>query len=226
MSAKKEEAIKKTLNRSYRVVVDPIEPRGGSWGCSEVSIYATDGVFKRRLAGYTRNYPAHGLGTWYPFSRGDKDYALFSADYTCTRVMDLATFKDIGGEPPNPSGFCPVEYYIPEIEYFEKEPDPKKPESFVYRVARAPSDVAFVAGCFWGDDSSWKIQCFDLSQVESGIITRDERFGYVAMANGVSLEKSCSCERDEETGAVIATLAIMQRFDLATGKCVTVDPFR
>jgi hypothetical protein len=225
VSTKTEQAIKTTLNQSYRVVVKSIHPRG-IWGRSEVSIYATSGIFKRKLGGYTRNYPAHGLTTWYPFSRGDKDYALYSRDYTCTRVMELSSFKDIGGEDPNPHGFCPVEYLVPEIRYLEKEPDPKGKAPFVDSLKKSPSDVAFVAGCFWGDDSSWKIQCFDISQVGSGMITRDERFGYVAMPKGVTLRDSVSLERDEDSGAVIATLAVMQTFDLKTGDYVTVDPYR
>ena len=225
MSTTTEKAIKYTLHNSYRVVVKSVNPRA-TWGHSEISIfYAKGGIFDRRLGGYTRNYPAHGLGTWYPFSRGGKDYALYSRDYTSTRVMELPSCRDIGGEDPAAGGFCPVEYYIPEIDYFEKHPDPEKPDSFRFHSKKAPSDVAFVAGCIWADDSSWKIQCFDLSQVESGTIARDERFGYVAMPKGVSLQDAVSLQRNEETGTVIATLAIMQTFELASGNPVTVDPF-
>ncbi|HEY6307286.1 MAG TPA: hypothetical protein VI488_12600 [Candidatus Angelobacter sp.] len=225
MSTKTEQAIKTTLNRSYKVIVKSIHPRG-RWGRSEISIYATGGVFKRKLGGYTRNYPAHGLSTWYPFSRGEKDYALYSPEYTYTRVMELSSFKDIGGEDPDPDGFCPVEYLVPEIRHFEKEPDPEGKAPYVYSLKKTPSDVAFVAGCFWGDDSSWKIQCFDISRIESGIIKRDERFGHVAIPKGVTLKDSVSLERDEDTGAAVVTLPVMQTFDLKSGEHVTVDPFR
>jgi hypothetical protein len=220
-----EEAVKKTLNHSYRIVAKSIHARG-TWGSTEISIYTADGFFKRRLGGYTRNYPAHGMGTWYPFSRGTKDYALYSPDYTCTRVMELPGCKDIGGEAPSPGGFCPVEFYLPEIRYFEKRPDPKKQGSFFYHAMTQPSNIVFVAGCFWGDDSSWKVQCLDISQVESGVITRDERFGYVPMPEEVTLAQSASLELDEESGAVIATLAVMQKYDLNTGEITSVDPYR
>jgi hypothetical protein len=225
VSTTTEKAIKNTLHNSYKVAVKSVHPRG-TWGHSEISVfYAKGGLFNRRLGGYTRNYPGHGLGTWYPFSHGGKDYALYSRDYTSTRIMELPSCRDIGGEEPAAWGFCPVEYCIPEIVYFEKQPIPEKPDSFHYHIKKAPSEVAFVAGCIFGDDSSWKIQCFDLSQVESGFITRDERFGYVAMPKGVSLQDAVSLKRSEETGTVIATLAIMQTFELASGNQVTVDPF-
>ena len=219
-----ENVIKKTVNNSYRVLVTPLPSPPGIWNSTEISIYST-GAIGRKLGGYTRNYPAHGLGTWYPFSHGDKDYALYSRHYTATRIMELPSCKDIGGEEPSSGGFCPVEYLVPDIVAFQKEPDSEKPGSFHHRLVKEPSSVAFVAGCIWGDDSSWKIQCFDLSRVAEGIIKRDERFGYVAMPKGVTLADSVSLERDEESGAVIVTLAVLQTYDLATGEYKWVDPF-
>ena len=139
--------------------------------------------------------------------------------------MELPGCKDIGGEEPSGGGFCPVEYLVPEIVSFQEEPEPEKPGSFYYREVREPSNVAFVAGCIWGDDSSWKIQCFDLSRVAEGIIERDERFGYVAMPKGITLADSVSVRRYPETGAVIVTLAVLQTYDLATGEYQWVDPF-
>jgi hypothetical protein len=221
-----ETAIKKTANGSYKVVIKSVHPKG-YWGHSEISIFAVDnGGSEHELGGYTRNYPAHGLGTWYPFSRGSKDYALYSRDYTSTRLMELPSCKDISGEEPGSGGFCPVEYYIPEIDDFKKAPDPNKEGSFVYHAVKEPAQIALVAGCIWGDDSSWKIQCFDISQVESGILTRDERFGYVPMPRGITLAQSVYVQRDEESGAVLATFAVMQTYNLDTGEIAAVDPFR
>lgn len=225
MSTTTEEAIKKTTNSSYKLVAKSVHPKG-YWGHSEISIFAANGFFKRRLGGYTRNYPYHGLLTWYPFSRGSRDYALYSRDYTSTRLMELPSCKDIGGEEPSSGGFCPVEYYIPEIHGYERVPDPNKEGSFTGRAVKEPAQVAFVAGCIWADDSSWKVQCFDISQVESGIITRDERFGYVPMPKEVTLAQSVFVQRDEESGAVLASFAVQQTYNLNTGKAMDVDPFR
>jgi hypothetical protein len=63
---------------------------------------------------------------------------------------------------------CPVDFYVP----YEDE-----------RVTAAghAGQFGFVAGCMWGDDSSWKIQYLDLSGIESGIFSRQERFGYLSM---------------------------------------------
>jgi hypothetical protein len=52
---------------------------------------------------------------------------------------------------------------------------------------KLPPDHGFVAGCIWGDDSSWKIQYLDLSRVEEGIIRREERFGYIELPQSVRL---------------------------------------
>jgi hypothetical protein len=225
VSVNKEEAIKTTLNSSYLVVAKRLKAQPGRWACCEVSIFEPGRFRKRKLGSYIRNYHSFGVSTWYPFSRGAKDYALYSRDYTCTRLMELPSCKDIGGEDPSAGGFCPVEYLIPEVISWEKEPDSQKPGLLLNRTRKTPADVALVAGCFWGDDSSWKIQCFDLSQVESGIIARDERFGYVAMPKESSLTKSVYLERDEESGVVRATFPILQTFDFATGERLAIDPF-
>jgi hypothetical protein len=47
-----------------------------------------------------------------------------------------------------------------------------------------PSDggFGFVWGCLWGDDSSWKVQYLDLSDIRHGQIRREERFGYLRLA--------------------------------------------
>jgi hypothetical protein len=47
----------------------------------------------------------------------------------------------------------------------------------------------FVAGCIWGDDSSWKIEFLDLSEIASGVIKRDARFGYIEMPDRMSLRQ-------------------------------------
>jgi hypothetical protein len=135
------------------------------------------------------------------------------------------SLQDIGGEGPEADGFCPVDYFIPEIVEWETAPDLEKPGSSTQRIKKTRVDVALVAGCYWGDDNSWKIQCFDLSQIESGIITRDERFGYIAMPKELSLEKNVYLYRDEKSGVVRATMSIQQTFNFATGERLEIDPF-
>jgi hypothetical protein len=224
MSSESNEVIKKTANHSYRLVVDAIPSHKGAWRTTKISIYSAHELPERKLGEYVRNYPGFGLETWFPFSRGAKDYALYSPDYTCTRIMELPSCQDIGGEDSYAHGFCPVELYVPEIKFYKKQFD--ESGSYQFKECKVPSNVAFVAGCFWGDDSSWKIQCLDISQVESGILRRDERFGYLVLPEGLTLAQSISIRRDEEMGLLYAEMAVMQNYDLNTGKPIDIDPYR
>ena len=82
----------------------------------------------------------------------------------------------------------------------------------------------FVAGCIWGDDSSWKIQYLELGEVEKGIIKREEKFGYIAMPDAVNLKQAIDLTDylydPNEESAYRVTIAIQKQFDLRTGKMV------
>jgi hypothetical protein len=125
-----------------------------------------DGVV---IGSYERNYGL--MDTFHPFVGSDGGlYALYSRNYTATRVMSLPDCRDLGGEEPSSHGFCPVEFFVP------------------YDPARGiDGSIGFVAGCVWGDDSSWKVQFLDLSRVADGVVAREERFGYLELEDGVSL---------------------------------------
>lgn len=87
---------------------------------------------------------------------------------------------------------------------------------FVERHAK----FGFVAGCVWGDDSSWKIQHLDLSNPENGV-KRDDRFGYIELPRGVKLKDAIDAdfidnEKDPPQDQRIA-IACTVYFDL-TGK--------
>jgi hypothetical protein len=74
----------------------------------------------------------------------------------------------------------------------------------------------FVAGCYWGDDSSWKIQYLDLSRADEGILVRDERFGRVELPEQLSLSKAIRIEEGGKYNQI--TLTLDKHFNLATGK--------
>ena len=61
---------------------------------------------------YERNY-GNAEGTFEPFAVGDEWFALYSRDYTATRIMRLPSCEDVGGEEPDSWGFCPVELHVP-----------------------------------------------------------------------------------------------------------------
>ncbi len=145
-------------------------------------------VFRRADAGgepekvceYERNYGL--LHTFEPFRQGDREFALISPQYTGTSVLDLATSRVIAAEPVSSTGFCPVGFYVPD--WWDLHNESVIPGSEYWNADREwPSgEFGFVWGCVWGDDSSWKVQHLDLTGIQSGVIRRDERFGYVELA--------------------------------------------
>jgi hypothetical protein len=220
-------------------VIGEIESQPGAGLGFRVGVFRSEGESEEQIGEYSRNYP-HLYRTFYPFRRNGKDYALYSPSYSVTRVMELPSCKDIGGEEPSPDAFCPVDYYVPC--YIEKErttsnnvirkfvinePDAENLIESDYDKPVSPVlyyPFGFVAGCIWGDDSSWKIQYLDLEQVESGIIKRDDRFGYIKMPDKLTLKDSIDLSdydpsydpSEEDSYSVI--ISIQQRFDVRTGK--------
>lgn len=219
--------------------------KDGCWNQLRMGIYLGDQL----IGEYLRNYSSFGEATFHPFQQDGQWYALYSKDYTATRLMKLPECIDIGGEDPQSNGFCPVEYHIPQLCGHTLNPDDPKPvvanhdsEKWAYKVpsegggtryywpddkdhpypdeerkvaylaekerSHATADAwsdrhpftteyarwGFVAGCYWGDDSSWKVQFLDLSRAKEGIITRDERFGYIWLPRGVSLKDAIDTE--------------------------------
>lgn len=157
----------------YAKVIGEEDYGKGTWNILVV------GVFKKKvrdedvqIGQYTRNY--HALfDTFFPFQQGEKWYALYSTRYTATRVMSLPDCKDVCGEDPDGFGFCPVEYYVP-----------------INEPVGEYANFALIAGCVWGDDSSWKVQHIDLSTLSESRITRSEPFGYIELHSGTKLPEA------------------------------------
>jgi len=160
---------------------------------------------------YMRNYPRFGPKTFEPFELNGKWFALYSPNYTATRVMSLPDCRDIGGEEPHSHGFCPVDLFVPRFRVVttRKLPDGVAEESWTFEKAAEEAkdhefgatksryevkvgdwqnlSVGFVAGCVWGQDTSWKLQAIDVSRADEGVIVRSERFGFVELAEKLSL---------------------------------------
>jgi hypothetical protein len=272
----------------YAKVVEPISNGGSYWNSLRVGIfqrpeadtsvsgYTTPKVSETdvQVGEYTRNY--HSLmRTFHPFlmtgnSRSTpRWYALYSKDYTSTRIMTLPDCKDIGGEERDQWGFCPTDFWVPGLHYIQTicDPDcpryksadhvpdytksctcynkithghgcPINPETRVKNQScisnegckqsrrefderhmkwHFPDRVhGFIAGCVWGDDSSWKIQYLDLSRADEGIIKREERFGYIELPSHLSLDKAV--DLDAGDGYMWLRIATETNYDLATGK--------
>lgn len=238
-------------------VVRTIENAPGTWNSIEVGVFRGEGEAREQVGAYVRNY-SDLFRTFFPFRADGREYALYSRDYTATRIMELPSCSDLGGEERSSGGFCPVDYYVPcyvEREYLrlddtacrfrvnEPEAASLRPEVWTYtpldpatgqrtEVEKPVYPVSpllyypfgFVAGCIWGDDSSWKIQYLDLSRAAEGILRREERFGYIALPDRLTLKEAIDMDsygkNPEEEWSRRITIVVQARFDLETGHLV------
>lgn len=162
-----------TPRQRYRAHATTIEP--GGFARTHVEIWCENTV----VAEYDRNYAM--LDTFEPFRQGDRDFALISNDYTTTAVLDLQTGVVIAAEEPDPRGFCPVGFYVPDW-WDIHNGNGRFPGTLNWFPADdewPTGDFGFVWGCEWGDDASWKVQYLDLSGIQQGVVSRDDRFGVV-----------------------------------------------
>lgn len=104
-------------------VIDTIDNGKGYWQYLLVGVFEGD----KKIGEYKRNYSCF-YNTFHPFQAIDGSWlALYSRDYTSTRVMALPSCEDLGGEDRNAVGFCPVDYMVPELcgqELSQDDPGP------------------------------------------------------------------------------------------------------
>lgn len=171
------------------------------------------------IAHYERNYGS-ALQTFEPFRQRDRLFALISTDYTATSVLDLETGEIIAGETPDGGGFCPVGFYVPD--WWDINDGSILPGSSRWEKDHEKPDgnFGFVWGCIWGDDSSWKIQYLDLSEIQNGVIKREERFGYVKLASKPDVHPKEFIRCYFYNGECVVNLKTETKFDLDTGKLI------
>jgi hypothetical protein len=189
----------------YTVQAEEVESGSGPWNRLIVSVLKNG----EKIGEYERNYRTL-FQTFFPFERNGRHLALVSPDYTATSVMalDEPGCPVIGGEDPSPNGFCPVEFYVPRFQK-RRYTDRHGPvtESVDYErldaagshevIADGYMSIGFVSGCIWADDSSWKLECLDLSEADKGIIKRDNRFGYLELPDSMRLPQAVQVEEDD-----------------------------
>jgi hypothetical protein len=232
--------------------------RPGAWRGVRVGVFRREGESEVQVGEFLRNYPSL-LRTFAHFRAGSRDLALYSPDYTCTRLLELPSCRDIGGEEPDSEGFCPADFFVPcyiDLELsvgqgpprrFRKQmprleelaprtvtvtwpPTAGRPEERTEEHHHAPvgplthHPFGFVAGCVWGDESSWKVQYLDLSGAAEGILRREERFGYIELPDGLTLEGAVDLidyQSDlEDDNAHEVRITVVQRFDLRDGRMI------
>jgi len=233
----REHALKSVEARPFRAVSTLKPNRPGVLDSSTVRIFRGD----EQIGGYERNFPSFSEVTFEPFELNGSWFALYSRDYTATRVMRLPQCEDLGGEEPASRGFCPVELFVPrfrnittthlpsgrvtEARCFEQAAEVTTP-SPNYETSYGPwcsLDVGFVAGCIWGDDSSWKLEVFDLQRAAEGVISRSARFGHLELAHKMALAEAISLDSDPPYWDLRATIIREERRDVRTG--ALIDPY-
>lgn len=181
-------------------------------------------------ARYARNHTM--FSTFEPFRQRGRDLALVSCDYAKSAVLDLATGKIIAEELHEKSGFCPVGFYVPD--WWDLHDDSILPGSpFWSKDSELPDgSFGFVWGCLWGDDSTWKVQWLDLSRVTEGVLTREERFGYMELSTRDWRSPALSLDPPQpegtapppfiavrlDKGKLRASFDVLMDVDLSTGK--------
>lgn len=205
------------LVNPYRIEIECLQEKPGCWNRNKVNIFKDN----KKIGSYIRNYPSHVEDTFFPFQCNGKWLALISSDYTCTQIMDLESGKIIGGEKPSPGGFCPVEFWIPkrfkytlpDMAYYIYEDgdglDKSNPDNGIIGEEEY-SPYGFVAGCVWGDDSSWKIQFLDLSNADKGILKREDKFDYAQLPYYTKLKDAVNIEEEDED-LLLINLKVLKR---------------
>jgi hypothetical protein len=216
----------------YAITATPKANQPGTWDSTIVEVWrrASGDSVSERICEYERNYSL--LQTFEPFRQGGREYALIARDYTKTAVLDLESGDVIAEEADLPGAFCPVGFYVPD--WWDLHDGSIIPGSVAWSADYEwpTGDFGFVWGCVWGDDCSWKVQYLDLSQVQQGIVCREERFGYVELAT-IGFKRPCVTAFHDATvpsapppfiqlsrhdGVTQVTFAIEMRFDLNSGQ--------
>jgi len=145
------------------------------------------------------------------------------ARWRAAGYADLCEKEPVGTEKPG-AGFCPVEFYVPDWAENKDENSPYllnyKEDGFLYDeddLLDRTGQFALYMGCIWGDDSGgWNIRYIDLSRISEGVVTSDERFGYISFA-GKSLKE---IDVWEEGRMVIPVEMVV---DASTGKAFKIE---
>lgn len=193
--------LKQYAGTPFTVECSTVKNKPGTWDSIRVSIYKNKNI----IGEYIRNYSVGGIETFYPFLVDNNWFALYSANYTATRIVKLTddSIEDWCGEDPSPNGFCPAEFYVPkynefkssDIEYYTVDAEYKNINDFIDEQTTAEfidsryCNFAFVSGCHWGDDSYRKLKYIDLSNINNKQITVEDRFGYWQLPNNLSLKE-------------------------------------
>jgi hypothetical protein len=169
----------------YSIITTKVDNGRGYWAYVKVEIFDTFD----KIGEYIRKYPSHVKETFHPFLHNGIWYALYSDDYTATKIAKLTDgFEYWCGEEPSEIGFCPTEFYVP-LFYFYKTTisdvellyTSTHADRSVECIKKEYTNYGFVSGCHWGDDFSWKLRYIDLSDIANKNFKIEEKFGYLEL---------------------------------------------
>lgn len=232
------------LHTPISIEVYPVDNGKGYWGSNKIVVKYNG----NEIGSYVRSYPSFVIATFHPFKLGDEWFALYSEDYTASRVAKLTPteFVDWCGEEEDGAGFCPTEFWVPmglkyntqmtlrgedkiinlDLWYDSDCKDEAEFLSDIEEVKANPknsgvqivwSDFGFLSGCYWGDDSSWKLRYIDLAGIPEKKLIITEKFGYWELSE--SLRKSI---RIDDFGYI----RLKGSFSMNTKKPVPNDSFK
>jgi len=237
--------MKHTYNGTpFSIEMSEIKNKPGTWESMKVEVFYNE----NKIGEYIRHYPCFVKQTFYPFKVGEDWYALYSADYTATRVAKLTEteFIDWCGEDGGSMGFCPTEFYVPRykvasrviqskngpVSYNDYTWDNEYPENSLNEYLEYSGDeneeylgefyanYGFLCGCYWGDDGSWKLRYIDLKGVPEKNVVIEEKFGYFELPCDRTLRE---CIRIRGAGDDYFELTQMRTFDINENKFAYED---
>lgn len=119
-----------------------------AWGGLRVGVFRRADGAEEQIGEYERNYGSL-LPPFAHFQAGGRDLALYSPDYTCTRLMELPSCRDLGGEEPSSGGFCPVEYFVPYYIELESRVDGRPPRRYRKQMPTQEDRIAKTVPVTW-----------------------------------------------------------------------------
>ena len=165
----------------YSIKTTTIDNGKPYWNSTLCEIYKGD----QKIGEYKRSYPSFAKDTFFAFAFKGKDYALYSAKYTQIQLMSLPDCKEIQLKEEcqkQIEGFCPTELYVPAWSNTTYDSNGKKMsiQSWINTLKKHTQDnyeyeygychLGLALGCYWGDDSSWKLMLIDLRKIDEGEI--------------------------------------------------------
>lgn len=154
------------MNDTPRFTARQIEKSNG-FGKYTMEVFDGD----TRIGSYETNF---GGQPFYAFEQDGRWFALYSKHYTATRVMSLPDCSDLGGEEPHTYGFCPVEYYVPELTgriHTSDDPEPLVSNNdlkWVHKVTHENGSQSL----YWPDMASHP--AFDVDKKAAYLLAKEE----------------------------------------------------